>query len=146
MSNGSAIAASRINRRKSSIQVTPANAAALVAAVKDGSSYTAVDISRGQVEGSMLSQSPRDKVLSASIGQTGSAIVDGPSLSSMLGSGKSKSRTRRASEGSRISKERSKSSAGELRCETCGKGYKHGSCLSKHLSVLPRDMHCDSSP
>ena len=49
----------------------------------------------------------------------------------------SKGRARRASEGSYLTKGESKRSSGELRCEKCGKGYKHSSCLTKHLSVLP---------
>ena len=48
----------------------------------------------------------------------------------------SKARARRASEGSYLTKGESKRSSGELRCEKCGKGYKHSSCLTKHLSVL----------
>ncbi|KAF2455915.1 hypothetical protein BDY21DRAFT_63672 [Lineolata rhizophorae] len=67
----------------------------------------------------------------------GSAISDGPPLSAMSAGGKagsSKARARRASEGSRLTKGESKrQSNGELRCEKCGKGYKHSSCLTKHL-------------
>ncbi|KAI9787337.1 MAG: hypothetical protein M1835_002804 [Candelina submexicana] len=45
-----------------------------------------------------------------------------------------KSRVRRASEGAHLVKGNSKrESGGELRCEKCGKGYKHSSCLTKHL-------------
>ncbi|KAI9870451.1 MAG: hypothetical protein M1823_008738, partial [Watsoniomyces obsoletus] len=48
--------------------------------------------------------------------------------------GNSKSRNRRASEGSRLSKgEGKRASASDLRCDKCGKGYKHSSCLTKHL-------------
>ena len=47
----------------------------------------------------------------------------------------SKQRARRASEGSHLTKGDSKRSSGELRCEKCGKGYKHSSCLTKHLLV-----------
>lgn len=46
-------------------------------------------------------------------------------------------RNRRASEGSHLVKGSSKK--GELRCETCGKGYKHSSCLTKHM-YAERDM------
>lgn len=42
-----------------------------------------------------------------------------------------KQRNRRASEGSYLIKGTSKK--GELRCDTCGKGYKHSSCLTKHM-------------
>jgi hypothetical protein len=68
------------------------------------------------------------------------AVTDGPPLSGMPESekGNSKSRVRRASEGSRLTKGEGKRASGsELRCETCGKGYKHSSCLTKHLSVAP---------
>ncbi|KAL2752499.1 hypothetical protein ACRALDRAFT_1065619 [Sodiomyces alcalophilus JCM 7366] len=44
-----------------------------------------------------------------------------------------KARARRASDGQALVKERRKSNRVELRCETCGKGYKHSSCLTKHL-------------
>lgn len=70
--------------------------------------------------------------------KSSSAIVDGPSLATLPESekGHSKARTRRASEGSRLSKGEGKRTSGtELRCEKCGKGYKHSSCLTKHLSV-----------
>ena len=46
-----------------------------------------------------------------------------------------KPRARRASEGSYLSKGEGRRASGELRCETCGKGYKHSSCLTKHLLV-----------
>ncbi|KAL5115401.1 hypothetical protein ACEQ8H_006701 [Pleosporales sp. CAS-2024a] len=64
------------------------------------------------------------------------AVTDGPSLASMPEHEKSgsKSRNRRASEGSRVSKGEGKRASGsDLRCEKCGKGYKHSSCLTKHL-------------
>ncbi|KAJ5628918.1 hypothetical protein N7490_011146 [Penicillium lividum] len=43
-----------------------------------------------------------------------------------------KGRNRRASEGAQ-SKTDGKRVPAELRCDRCGKGYKHGSCLSKHM-------------
>lgn len=70
--------------------------------------------------------------------KTEAAVSDGPPLAAMTEQEKanSKSRVRRASEGSRLGKGESKRSSGsELRCEKCGKGYKHSSCLTKHLSV-----------
>lgn len=48
----------------------------------------------------------------------------------------SKVRARRASEGSYLTKSEGKRSSGELRCDNCGKGYKHSSCLAKHRSVI----------
>jgi hypothetical protein len=55
-----------------------------------------------------------------------------------------KSRNRRASEGSHLVKGEGKKSGADLRCDTCGKGYKHSSCLTKHLYVLPMivSSHC----
>ncbi|KAL3468445.1 hypothetical protein BJX64DRAFT_5637 [Aspergillus heterothallicus] len=45
-----------------------------------------------------------------------------------------KNRNRRASEGAHlVIKGEGKGSRPELRCDRCGKGYKHGSCLSKHM-------------
>lgn len=46
-----------------------------------------------------------------------------------------RSRNRRASEVLHLGKTDGKRVSSELKCETCGKGYKHSSCLSKHLSV-----------
>ncbi|KAF1829937.1 hypothetical protein BDW02DRAFT_508779 [Decorospora gaudefroyi] len=63
------------------------------------------------------------------------ALTDGPTLATMLEQDKAntKARNRRASEGSRLSKGDGKRSGSDLRCEKCGKGYKHSSCLTKHL-------------
>lgn len=44
-----------------------------------------------------------------------------------------KNRNRRASEGSYLTKGEGKRMTSELRCESCGKGYKHSSCLTKHM-------------
>ncbi|TVY55278.1 hypothetical protein LSUE1_G010082 [Lachnellula suecica] len=43
------------------------------------------------------------------------------------------SRMRRASEGQHLTKDGKKVNGGDLKCDKCGKGYKHSSCLSKHL-------------
>lgn len=63
-----------------------------------------------------------------------SAVVDDSAPGQPAG-GVSKARVRRASEGSHLGN--GKRASGELRCEKCGKGYKHSSCLTKHLSVFP---------
>ncbi|KAI2630804.1 hypothetical protein GGR54DRAFT_171234 [Hypoxylon sp. NC1633] len=47
--------------------------------------------------------------------------------------GPQKARIRRASDGQPLTKEGRKSNRIELRCDKCGKGYKHSSCLTKHL-------------
>jgi len=65
-----------------------------------------------------------------------SAVIDGSTLQEQINSS-AKARARRASEGAYLAKMDSKrTSGGELRCETCGKGYKHSSCLTKHLLVF----------
>lgn len=82
-----------------------------------------------------------------SYGAGSEAVTDGPTLATMPEheKGNSKARIRRASEGNRVSKGDGKRASGsELKCEKCGKGYKHSSCLTKHLSVplsLPRSSH-----
>jgi hypothetical protein len=48
-----------------------------------------------------------------------------------------KNRSRRASEGAHLFRGEGKRVSGELRCDNCGKGYKHSSCLTKHMWVLP---------
>ena len=69
-------------------------------------------------------------------GRDESAIDDGH-LAEENATSSSKARARRASEGAYLSKSEGKRASGELRCEECGKGYKHSSCLTKHLSVCP---------
>lgn len=49
--------------------------------------------------------------------------------------GPQKARIRRASDGQPLTKEGRKNNRIELRCDKCGKGYKHSSCLTKHLFV-----------
>ncbi|KAK2773446.1 hypothetical protein FQN52_006512 [Onygenales sp. PD_12] len=44
-----------------------------------------------------------------------------------------KQRSRRASEGSHLIRSEGKRVMNELRCDRCGKGYKHSSCLTKHM-------------
>ncbi len=54
----------------------------------------------------------------------------------LTGKAGGKVRSRRASEGSHLRTSGSRRETGnELRCETCGKAYKHSSCLTKHLLV-----------
>lgn len=64
--------------------------------------------------------------------ESSSAVTDGPSLSTFQGVDRMKTRMRRASDGTRLTK-KEKAATGELKCEQCGKAYKHGSCLTKHL-------------
>jgi hypothetical protein len=51
-------------------------------------------------------------------------------------------RNRRASEGSYLVRGEGKRVSNELRCDQCGKGYKHSSCLTKHMCVsMPSHSH-----
>lgn len=52
--------------------------------------------------------------------------------------GFAKSRIRRSSEGQHLMNGKK---ANDLKCEKCGKGYKHSSCLTKHL-LVPTFLSC----
>ncbi|KAF2757819.1 hypothetical protein EJ05DRAFT_500349 [Pseudovirgaria hyperparasitica] len=143
LSMGSLGAAHRVSRRKS-MSSSAHNNAAMAAAMKEKFLETSRRPSkaslRGSSAGNHLSPGSLPHVGNgfgpssyAGVGaktSPGTAITDGPSLSAMPAGekGTSKARIRRASEGSR-----KRVTHGELRCENCGKGYKHSSCLTKHL-------------
>lgn len=153
--NSSSLAASlnpahRVSRRKSVSTSAASNAAAAAAAASGEAAPRRTSKNNYGPRGpaalsgypSIPSSLPNNgsAFAAASSYSKGSAVADGPPLASIpdLEKGNSKSRIRRASEGSRVTKEGSKRASGnELRCEKCGKGYKHSSCLTKHLSVSP---------
>jgi len=112
---GSMSSANRVGRRKSSI-VTPMSSSALAAIRNQAAQGVSSDSARLTTSADRKSPS-----------NSSEAVEDGPPLGKVT-----KNRTRRTSELPKLSKERSKSIAGELRCDVCGKGYKHGSCLTKH--------------
>lgn len=132
----------RIGRRKSSTFSPAANPAALGAAVESGVADGSIAVNRrssvsknalGSLhEGEQAASLPHGMSVPARPTGSGSALVDGPPLSSY--NDKSKMKMRRASDGTRLTK-KERSNTGELKCEHCGKAYKHGSCLNKHLSV-----------
>ncbi|KAH7070437.1 hypothetical protein BKA63DRAFT_493471 [Paraphoma chrysanthemicola] len=147
--------AHRVTRRKSMSSTAASNVAAMAAAAKgtigaplEGSSHPRrLSKPASQFRGPTLALHPE---MASSMPGHGSpfapgsynpavhseAVTDGPALASMPEheKGNSKSRNRRASEGSRLSKgEGKRASASDLRCDKCGKGYKHSSCLTKHL-------------
>ncbi|CAM1505417.1 Fc.00g110540.m01.CDS01 [Cosmosporella sp. VM-42] len=73
----------------------------------------------------------------------GSAIEDDPNdVSADEGATNKfqKARVRRASDGQPLMKEGKKSNRVEVRCDKCGKGYKHSSCLTKHFRMA---VACD---
>jgi len=136
----------RVTRRKSTTLNPASNPAALSAAVNialeaeaDGNkSSNRRSISSRTALGSLTAgsyPSPPNSFPnnpnSLQYGRRESVMVDGPSLASMTEKANGKNRFRRASESSSLNKK--KASNGELKCETCGKGYKHSSCLTKHL-------------
>ncbi|KAF2865236.1 hypothetical protein BDV95DRAFT_260073 [Massariosphaeria phaeospora] len=158
LSAGSLNPAHRVTRRKSMSSTAASNIAAMAAAAKgmsgapldgSGSSSSARRPSKpaSAFRGPSLHPHP---FMASSVPSDGSAfgpgsyvaaknevaVSDGPPLGSMPEheKGNSKARIRRASEGARLIKGDGKRASGsELRCETCGKGYKHSSCLTKHL-------------
>jgi hypothetical protein len=133
----------RIGRRKSS-SFAPGNAAAIEAAVENGVADGSVSINNrrnSKAALNMLSESEQTPMPSSlphqastpnrGGGLAGNALTDGPPLSSFPAVDKSKAK-RRASDGTALTK-KEKAATGELKCEHCGKAYKHGSCLNKHL-------------
>lgn len=128
----------RISRRKSS-SFAPGNAAAIEAAVESGVANGSVAISRRTSVSRANDSSHPPMPASLPYPVTGperpnsndSVLADGPSLSSFPAVDKSKQK-RRASDGTHLTK-KEKAATGDLKCEQCGKAYKHGSCLNKHL-------------
>jgi hypothetical protein len=151
----------RINRRKSMTSSTAANAAAAIAAALGEPGHA----SAGSTNTYRRSMGSRKALESASMGtssgmgghfpRTSTGTTNGHTMNHNLahqsiednaiddivpaekGLG-SKNRNRRASEGSYLVKGEGKRVSSELRCDTCGKSYKHSSCLTKHLYVSLR--------
>ena len=166
LSVGNINPAHRVTRRKSMSTTAGSNVAAMAAVAKGMAGAPLVEPphhnpARRPSKPAMQFRGPslaHSHSMAASVPHSGSpfssysaarseAVTDGPALASLPESdqGSSKSRVRRASEGSRQAKGEAKRTSGsELRCEKCGKGYKHSSCLTKHLSVprsLPPSAH-----
>ncbi|KAI7155620.1 hypothetical protein KC349_g6855 [Hortaea werneckii] len=133
-------AANRVSRRKSSNFSPATNVAALGAAVENGVADGSIAVNRRSStsknghaslqEGGQPASLPQGVPVPERTTGGGSALVDGPPLSSY--NDKSKPKMRRASDGTRLTK-KERANTGELKCEHCGKAYKHGSCLNKHL-------------
>ncbi|KAK0630738.1 hypothetical protein B0T17DRAFT_486359 [Bombardia bombarda] len=144
----------RVTRRKSMTN-TGANVAAVAAAMQEAgdmamplpiaissrrNTMSKTGLSRSAVVGSLPSPPaslPIQKFVTTvrTVDMQDSAIDD--ELNDMSGddgeSALDKARVRRASDGQPLAKEGRKINRPELRCEKCGKGYKHSSCLTKHL-------------
>ncbi|KFG86208.1 putative C2H2 finger domain protein [Metarhizium anisopliae] len=140
----------RVTRRKSVTNPGP-NVAALTAAVANGEQIAAIPITNGGrrntiskaalAKTSLVGSLPSPP---ASLPTNGaipdikqdvhdSAIDDGNDVSADEDDKSQKARIRRASDGSPLVKEPKKSNRVEVRCDKCGKSYKHSSCLTKHL-------------
>ncbi|KAM0720507.1 hypothetical protein Q7P37_004643 [Cladosporium fusiforme] len=139
--HSTSLGAGRISRRKSS-SFAPGNAAAIEAAVENGVADGSVAINRRNSKAtiSALAESsetpmpnslPPQPSIPGRHGSTAGVLTNGPSLSSFPAVDKSKAK-RRASDGTALTK-KEKAATGELKCDHCGKAYKHGSCLNKHL-------------
>ncbi|KAI1188681.1 hypothetical protein F5B17DRAFT_255158 [Nemania serpens] len=144
----------RVTRRKSMTNPA-ANAAAVVAALQEaGDKMTALPIAvnprrgtsskppaaaRAAVVGSLPSPpaslpTHRFTMHPKPEGQESAIEDDSNDLSADEGDdGLQKARVRRASDGQPLTKEGRRINRVELRCDKCGKGYKHSSCLTKHL-------------
>lgn len=151
VSAGSLIPSSRVTRRKS-VSSNVSNVAALISAAREaGDNSLAMPIStrratmsknasRPGLMGSLPSPPsslPTHKTRMASTVKSEreeSAIDDDKSDEEMEDEDDdfTNNRTRRASEGSLL---KDGKKANDLKCEKCGKGYKHSSCLTKHLFV-----------
>lgn len=138
--------AHRVNRRKSVNSSASSTAqAAIAAALRESGDVSAIPLSSSHRRSLGSKKAPESQSMNARpsmhgyfgpgssvTGQDQDALEDnsmdeevGPTDKSIT-----KNRDRRASEGSHLMKSSKK---GELRCETCGKGYKHSSCLTKHM-------------
>lgn len=125
----------RISRKQTS-SFAPGNAAAIEAAVAEGVADGSIAISRpgslGEVSQAAMPSSPPTHRASMPnrLSSHSSALAHGPSLSSNPAIAK-----RRASDGTGVMK-KEKAATDELNCEHCGKAYKNGNCLTKHLHVV----------
>ncbi|OAQ70162.1 C2H2 finger domain-containing protein [Pochonia chlamydosporia 170] len=140
----------RVTRRKSVTNPGP-NVAALTAAVANGEQMAAIPIANGGRRNTVSKAALAKTALVGSLPSPpaslpanktipeikheihDSAIDDGNDVSADEANKSQNARIRRASDGSPLVKESKKSNRVEVRCDKCGKSYKHSSCLTKHL-------------
>ncbi|KAI1437702.1 hypothetical protein GGR50DRAFT_21187 [Xylaria sp. CBS 124048] len=143
----------RVTRRKS-MTSPAANTAAVVAALQEvGEKVTTVPIITNSRRGTMSKSATTRAAIVSSLpsppaslpthrfamesppeGQESAIEDDSNDMSAdEREDGFQQARIRRASDGQPLAKEGRKSNRVELRCDKCGKGYKHSSCLTKHL-------------
>ncbi|KAI1634134.1 hypothetical protein F4809DRAFT_543131 [Biscogniauxia mediterranea] len=145
--------AHRVSRRKSMTNPA-ANVAAVAAALHEaGDKVTPLPIAINARRGTMSKSTTARSAMVGSLpsppaslpthrfglnpmmeGQESAIDDDSNDMSADEGEGGlQEGRVRRASDGQPLTKDGKKSSRVELRCDKCGKGYKHSSCLTKHL-------------
>ena len=124
------------------------NVAAITAALSEGGDVSSSLPSAGfarrhTVSKSLVGRAAPTSLLTSKLmadrkGEIPEHAIDDDPVEMSVGDGPApiqKPRMRRASDGQPLTKEGRKSNRVELRCEKCGKGYKHSSCLTKHLLV-----------
>ena len=148
ISAGSINPTHRVTRRKS-VSVNQPNPLAVAAAVREiGDSSFMIPVPMSSARRNTMSRSGGSKFAGLS---TPPASLPGNRMSSFASSNRKterdesaiedeqdaegvdsfkQQRARRASEG-----QKDNGKKGDLRCDKCGKGYKHSSCLTKHLFV-----------
>ena len=146
ISLGAVNANHRVTRRKSVTTAAVNAAAAIAASMKEGESALlpmaahrrSLGGRKGLESTSVGGASGFSSYLSRSVNSPSQEppVARKPSPSNSDDGKALKGRNRRASEGAQ-SKIEGKRVPAELRCDRCGKGYKHGSCLSKHMCVSP---------
>ena len=138
----------RVTRRKSMVSNAGNNVSAMAAALREASEHpysssasshrrsmnAKKGVEAGMSDANVTTAGPSKAQRTKEQSPEGQAVAEGHASAPKGAS--NKSRNRRASEGSHLIRgEGKRLPAGELRCEKCGKGYKHSSCLTKHLCV-----------
>ena len=151
VSSGSLIPNHRVTRRKSVSSNSASNVAAMVAAVREAGDTTLGmpitnrrnTVSKNASSRGALGSSPsppaslpgnRMRTISTEKLERGDSAID-DDMDDEEQTDFKQSRLRRASEGQHLMKDGKKVNGGDLKCDKCGKGYKHSSCLTKHLFV-----------
>jgi len=153
VSSGSLIPSHRVTRRKSVSSNASNVAVALAAAVREaGDTSLAMPIAsrrgtmskgtsaRSAALGSLPSPPaslPSSRLKMRVGAKVDESAIDDDQIDDMEDEGEenefSSLRIRRASEGQHLMKDGKKANSNDLKCDKCGKGYKHSSCLTKHL-------------